>query len=90
MDISDSESEDGQISKQEQEDERLLSLGGYKKRSAKEEVVDTPCTMVDLETCRLTRELIVKHSVKPWFEDYVRGEFFFARSGPVFMRRDIF
>ena len=78
MDISDSESEDGQISKQELEDERLLNLGGYKKRSTKEEVVDTPCTMVDLETCRLTRELIVKHSVKPWFEDYVKGKFSFS------------
>jgi RNA polymerase-associated protein RTF1 len=77
MDISDSESEDGQISKQELEDERLLSLGGYKRRSAKEDAVETPCTMVDLETCRLTRDLIVKHSVKPWFEDYVKGRFSF-------------
>jgi RNA polymerase-associated protein RTF1 len=75
MDISDSESEDGQISKQELEDERLLNLGGYKNRSAKEEVVETPSTMGDLETCRLTRDLIVKHSVKPWFEDYVKGRF---------------
>lgn len=72
MDISDSESEDGQISKQELEEERLLSLGGYKK-SSKEEEVETPCTMADLEKCRLTRELIVKHHVKPWFEDYVKG-----------------
>jgi len=73
--ISDSESEDGQISKQELEEEHLLSLGGYKKRSAKEEVVDISTTMVDLETCRLTRDLIVEHGVKPWFEDYVKGKF---------------
>lgn len=73
MDISDSESEDGQISKQELEEERLLSLGGYKS-SAKEEAVETPCTMTDLEICRLTRDLIVKHNIKPWFEDYVKGK----------------
>jgi len=79
MDISDSESEDGQISKQEQEEERLLSLGGYDARKrakmAKEEVAETPCTMADLETCRLNRDTIVKHSVKPWFEEYVKGGF---------------
>jgi RNA polymerase-associated protein RTF1 len=80
MDISDSESEDGQISKQELEEERLLSLGGYKK-SSKEEEVETPCTMADLEKCRLTRELIVKHHVKPWFEDYVKGGLCFCGWG---------
>ena len=77
MDISDSESEDGQISKQEQEEERLLSLGGYEARKrakmAKEEAAETPCTMADLETCRLNRDAIVKHTVKPWFEEYVKG-----------------
>ena len=73
MDISESESEDGQVTKQELEEERLLSLGGFKKRAVKEEVVETPCTIGDLETCRLTRDLIVKHSVKPWFEDYLKS-----------------
>jgi len=74
MDISESESEDGQITKQEQEEERLLSLGGYKKaKSIKEEATETPCTMADLESCRLMRDKIAKHCIKPWFEDYVKG-----------------
>lgn len=73
MEISESESEDGQVTKQELEEERLLSLGGFKKR---EEVVETPCTIGDLEKCRLTRDLIVKHSIKPWFEDYLKSESF--------------
>ena len=78
MDISDSESEDGQISKMEQEDERLLNLGmGFdspnkRGRGGKEEA-ETPCTMKDLETCRLTRDAIAKHCIKPWFQDYVTG-----------------
>jgi RNA polymerase-associated protein RTF1 len=87
MDISDSESEDGQISKRELEDERLLSLGGYK--SGKEEVVDSPSTMVDLETCRLTRDLIVKHCVKPWFEDYVKGGCYFESSFGLVKKLDL-
>ncbi|KAF8909629.1 hypothetical protein CPB84DRAFT_1765028 [Gymnopilus junonius] len=74
MDISESESEDGQISRTEQEEERLLNLGtGYDRRGRKDDATDTPCTMADLETCRLTRDMIAKHCVKPWFEDYVSG-----------------
>lgn len=73
MDISDSESEDGQITKQEQEEERLLNLGGFKKaKFAKDEDVETPCTLADLEKCRLLRDAIAKHCIKPWFEDYVK------------------
>ncbi|CAA7268808.1 unnamed protein product [Cyclocybe aegerita] len=78
MDISDEESEDGQITKAEQEDERLLNLSsGYEsshKRSRsgnKEDVPDAPCTMEALETCRLTRDNLAKHFIKPWFQDYV-------------------
>ena len=88
MDISDSESEDGQISKLEQEEERFLNLtSGVDPRSGKgragkdKEDLDAPCSMADLETCRLTREDIVKHYVKPWFQDFVTGEFFFFGRG---------
>ncbi|KDR77150.1 hypothetical protein GALMADRAFT_246379 [Galerina marginata CBS 339.88] len=76
MDISDSESEDGQITKTEQEEERLLSLGsGYDshRKNRKEESAEVPCTMADLEGCRLTRDAIAKHCIKPWFQDYVSG-----------------
>ncbi|PPQ76853.1 hypothetical protein CVT26_002304 [Gymnopilus dilepis] len=34
---------------------------------------ETPCTMADLESVRLSRDAIAKHCVKPWFEDYVAG-----------------
>ena len=84
MDISESESEDGQISKLEQEEERFLNLtSGVDPRSGKgrmgkdKEDLDAPCSMADLETCRLTRDDIVKHYVKPWFQDFVTGEPFF-------------
>jgi len=80
MDISESESEDGQISKLEQEEERFLNLtSGVDPRSGKgrmgkdKEDLDAPCSMADLETCRLTRDDIVKHYVKPWFQDFVTG-----------------
>ena len=85
MDISESESEDGQITKLEQEEERFLNLtsgvdsrGKGRAGKDKEDNLDVPCSMADLETCRLTREDIVKHYVKPWFQDYVTGEFFFV------------
>ena len=88
MDISESESEDGQISKLEQEEERFLNLtSGVDPRSGKgrvgkdKEDLDTPCSMADLETCRLTRDDIVKHYVKPWFQEFVTGEPFFWRGG---------
>lgn len=78
MDISDSESEDGQITKYDQEEERLDKLtSGYdsyrKHKSSKEEEADVACVMADLEKCRLTREDIAKHCIKPWFQDYVTG-----------------
>jgi len=76
MDISDSESEDGQISKMEQEDERLLNLASSfdsSHKKGKEEQTEVPCTLADLETCRVTRDTIAKHSIKPWFQDYITG-----------------
>jgi len=80
MDISDSDSEDGQITKQEQEDERLLSLGGFDSHKkarlgTKEDAGDSACTRPDLDLCRLTRDAISKHCFKPWFQEYVTGKF---------------
>ncbi|KAF8960863.1 hypothetical protein BDZ97DRAFT_1273077 [Flammula alnicola] len=79
MDISDSESEDGQITKYDQEEERIMNLtSGYdshkKGRSgAKDDAAEEACTMAALEGCRLTRDAIAKHCIKPWFQDYVTG-----------------
>ncbi len=41
--------------------------------ATKEEEADVPCVLGDLEGCRLTRDAIAKHCVKPWFQDYVTG-----------------
>lgn len=72
MDISDDESEDGQITKDEQEEERERRLLGNHKQSP---VVEEPITMEDLEKCRLTRDTLAKHYLAPWFQDYVQGRY---------------
>jgi RNA polymerase-associated protein RTF1 len=95
MDISESESEDGQITKLEQEEERFLNLtSGVDPRSGKgrvgkdKEDMDAPCLMADLESCRLTRDDIVKHYVKPWFQDFVTGKPFLLQGSDG--RTDVF
>jgi len=67
MEISDDESEDGQISKYEQEEEKDRKL--FKKASSP---VDEPATMDGLEKCRLTRDKLAKYCMAPWFQDYVQ------------------
>ncbi|KXN89714.1 hypothetical protein AN958_05254 [Leucoagaricus sp. SymC.cos] len=69
MEISDGESEDGQITKFEQEEEKVEKI--FNKSSSESE----PITIDDVEKCRLTRDLLVKHSLAPWFEDYVKGAY---------------
>ncbi|KAJ3564397.1 hypothetical protein NP233_g8321 [Leucocoprinus birnbaumii] len=68
MEISDGESEDGQITKFEQEEEKVGRI--FNKPPS---VESEPITMEDLEKCRITRDYLVKHSLAPWFEDYVKG-----------------
>jgi len=77
MDISDEESEDGIITKAEQEDERLLSLhpSSSTERKKKEEAADSVCTLADLERCRVSRADIEKHCYKKWFQEYVTGAY---------------
>lgn len=70
MEISDGESEDGQITKFEQEEEKVGRI--FDKRSSDSE----PVTHEDVEKCRLTRDLLAKHALAPWYEDYVKGSFF--------------
>jgi RNA polymerase-associated protein RTF1 len=68
MEISDDESEDGQISKYEQEEEKDRKL--FKKAPSP---VDEPVTMEELEKCRLTRDMLAKYCMAPWFQDYVQS-----------------
>lgn len=68
MEISDEESEDGQITKLEQEEEKERKL--FSKTPATD---DQPITMEDLEKCRLTRDLVSKSCMAPWFQEYVQG-----------------
>lgn len=68
METSDEEDEDGQVTKMDEEEERLNRI--YGKDSP---AVDEPMTMADLETVRLTRDMLAKFCLAPWFEDYVKG-----------------
>jgi len=68
MEISDDESEDGQITKYEQEEEK-----DRKMFSKPVSVDDQPVGMEDLEKCRVTRDSLAKYCMAPWFQDYVQG-----------------
>ncbi|KAI0315298.1 hypothetical protein OF83DRAFT_365195 [Amylostereum chailletii] len=70
MGTEDEDEEDGQVSKLEQEEERerrLLNSG------SKPAADDPPATQDDLQTISLSRDMIAKHCMAPWFEDYVKG-----------------
>ncbi|TFY72575.1 hypothetical protein EVG20_g443 [Dentipellis fragilis] len=67
METSSGEEEDGQISKFEQEEEKELKLLG------KAHPDDEKMTVEDLQKATLTRDLLSKHCLAPWFEDYVKG-----------------
>ncbi|KAF8056914.1 hypothetical protein FPV67DRAFT_1529440, partial [Lyophyllum atratum] len=67
MEISDDESEDGQITKYEQEEEKDRKLF-----SKPVPVDDQPVGMEDLEKCRITRDSLAKYCMAPWFQDYVQ------------------
>ncbi|KAG6834706.1 hypothetical protein H0H93_007894 [Arthromyces matolae] len=68
MEISDDESEDGQISKFEQEEEKDRKM--FNKPPSP---TDQPATLDDLEKCRLSRDMLAKHCLAPWFQDYVQN-----------------
>lgn len=65
MDMSDEEDEDGQITKYEEEDERV------ERRMRKDE----PITKELLQSCWLPRSRLEAHAMTPWFEDYAKGAF---------------
>jgi RNA polymerase-associated protein RTF1 len=62
-----SESEGGQITKQDLEEE----MYGTKKKTTDED--QTPATLEDLNKCRITRDMLSKWCMSPWFEEYVKG-----------------
>ncbi|KDQ32693.1 hypothetical protein PLEOSDRAFT_1060439 [Pleurotus ostreatus PC15] len=68
METSDEEDEDGQISKLEQEDEKHSKLFN-KAPPAQEEKI----CRADLEKCRLTRSMISRNCLRPWFGDLLKG-----------------
>ena len=67
MEMSSEDEEDGQISKQEQEEERELRL--LNKSKAEDEEI----TMEIMKQAQLSRDLLLKYSKNPWFEDYSKG-----------------
>jgi RNA polymerase-associated protein RTF1 len=67
METSSEEAEDGQITKLEEEEEKERKL------FSKSNPDDEPITLENLEKCRLTRDMLAKFCMAPWFEDYVKG-----------------
>lgn len=67
METADEDDEDGQITREEQEEERERRILG--KHNPEEEKI----TVLDLEKIRLTRDALAKNCLSPWFEDYVKG-----------------
>jgi len=68
MDTSSGEEEDGQITKYEEEEEKDRKL--FSKQPNPD---DEPITLEDLTSCRLTRDMLAKHCMAPWFQEYVKG-----------------
>ena len=68
METSDEEEEDGQFTKFDEEEERDRKL--FSKAPPEE---DQPITIDDLNKCRITRDMIAKHCMAPWFDEYVKG-----------------
>jgi RNA polymerase-associated protein RTF1 len=75
METDSDDEEDGQISKLEEEEEK------DRKRYGKSEPEEEPITLEDLNKCRLTRDLLVKYWMAPWFEEYIKGMFYFHCRG---------
>src|ERR1700729_1826211 len=71
METDSEDEEDGQISKYDEEQEK------GRKRYGTPEPDEEPVALEDLNKCRLTRTLLAKHCMAPWFEDYVKGMFCF-------------
>lgn len=69
METSSGEEEDGQITKYEEEEERERKL--YSKQP---DADDEPMTLEALVKCRLSRDMLAKYCMAPWFEDYVKGK----------------
>ncbi|ETW77432.1 hypothetical protein HETIRDRAFT_37203 [Heterobasidion irregulare TC 32-1] len=67
METDSAEEEDGQISKLEEEEEKERKL--LNRAHPDEDRV----TLQDLEKVRLSRDMLAKHYLSPWFEEYVKG-----------------
>ncbi|KAF8128663.1 hypothetical protein EV363DRAFT_1340278 [Boletus edulis] len=84
METSSGEEEDGQITKYEEEEEKDRKM--FSKQPNPD---DGPITLETLSTCRLTRDMVARHCMAPWFEDYVKGAWVryligHEKSGPVY------
>lgn len=85
METSSESEEDGQITKYDEQEERERRLYGSQANNSKgtngavED--DIPITMEDLNSVCLSRDLLAKYCLAPWFEEYVKGlQFFFELS----------
>jgi len=69
METSSGEEEDGQISKFEEDDDMLRKFS----RKSKDDNNDEPITLYELMAIRVSRDMLARHCLAPWFEDYVKG-----------------
>ncbi|OJA11412.1 hypothetical protein AZE42_05742 [Rhizopogon vesiculosus] len=68
MDMSSGEEEDGQITRYEEEEEKDRKL-----YSRQPDPADEASSLGDFTKCVLTRDMLAKYCMAPWFEDYVKG-----------------
>lgn len=76
MDISSDESEDGMITREEQQEERDRRLMGLSTSSSKRDEDSeehAEATLEDFNRTRLTRDMVAKWCMHSWFEEYVTG-----------------
>ena len=68
METSSGEEEDGQISKFEEDEDMFRKFSGKVKDDN-----DEPITLQEISAIRVTRDILARHCLAPWFEDYVKG-----------------
>jgi RNA polymerase-associated protein RTF1 len=69
METDEEEDEDGQFTRSDEEDARRHRLRGKSPEDTRE-----PLTKEDLIRGQITREMLAKFCLLPWFEEFVKSE----------------
>lgn len=73
MEMSDEEEEDGQISKYEEQEEKERKLYDRYDKPKTDKDPEEPATLEALERCRVSRDMIARYCMAPWFEEFLKG-----------------